>query len=78
MALKYLSGEEVKPGDKVSYGSEPGQIEFVAELGHPETGWYFEQYGSGCMIAVPAYSMPVFTTPDEDLEFVSRGQVPRK
>jgi hypothetical protein len=43
--LRYLSGEEVKAGDRVLYAGEPGEIEFVAEAGHPQSGWSFGQYG---------------------------------
>jgi hypothetical protein len=71
MALIYVSGQEVKPGDRVLYAGEPGQIEFVAEQGHPQTGYYFEQFGAGCMILTPGYGR-VFEKPNEDLEFISR------
>jgi hypothetical protein len=77
MGLRYLSGEEVKAGDHVRYAGEVGRIEFVAEPGRPETGWYFEQCGAGCMILAPSYGR-VFDQPDKDLEFVSRGELAPK
>jgi hypothetical protein len=43
-------------GDHVIYAGEAGRIELVAEAGHPQTGWYFEQMGmSCCMILAPTY-----------------------
>jgi hypothetical protein len=77
MILKYLSGEEVKAGDHVLYAGESGQIEFVAEPGHPESDWFFQQYGPGCMILAPACGR-VFEQPDDHLVFVSRGKLPAK
>jgi hypothetical protein len=47
-------------------------VEFVASP-DGETPWYVEQYGVGCMLAVPSFGL-VYVQPDEDLEFVSRGK----
>jgi hypothetical protein len=47
-------------------------VEFVAS-GEGETAWYVEQHGLGCMLAVPSFGL-VYVQPDEDLEFVSRGE----
>jgi hypothetical protein len=75
MPLKYLSGEEIKAGDQVLYGGEPGQIEFVAEPGRPQPGWDIEQCRVGCMILAPAYGRVFLPEPDEGLDFVSRGEL---
>jgi hypothetical protein len=81
MALKYLSGEEIKKGDHVLFHGEPGQIELVAsELGDPETDWFMLEYGGGVMVLervsgrtfIPADQLD----DDEDLEFVSRTETP--
>lgn len=75
MLLQYTSGEHVQSGDRILYHGEAGQVEFVAKLGDPETGWYVEQFGGGCMILVPSFGCVFLskTDEDEDLEFVSRG-----
>ena len=70
VALKYLSGEEVKVGDHVLYHFEAGQVEFVSEGGR-----FCEQFGVGVMILAPSFGR-VFDQPDEDLEFISRGELP--
>jgi hypothetical protein len=77
MLLNYWSGEEVQAGDRILYGSEPGQIEFVAAAEDPDTAWYVEQYGGGCMILVAPFGSLFVSNPheDEDLEFVSRAGV---
>ena len=67
----------MKAGDHVIYAGEPAQVEFVADPGHPETGWVFENCGPGCMILAPSYGR-VFEQPDEDLDFVSRGELTAK
>ena len=71
MALKYLSGVEVQADDHILYHREAGRVEFVATL-EGETAWHVEQYSVGCMLAVPSFGL-VYVQPDEDLEFVSRG-----
>ncbi len=72
--LTYRSGEEIQAGDGVLYHSEPGRIEFVAKADDPDTAWYVEQYGGGCLILAPSFSSVFVSDPhaDEDLEFVSR------
>ncbi|HTB11205.1 MAG TPA: hypothetical protein VK752_06535 [Bryobacteraceae bacterium] len=78
MALRYMSGEEIKAGDHILYGHEPGQIEFVVGPGQPPPPeWDLEQIRVGCMILAPSFGR-VFDQPDEDLEFISRGQLPPK
>ena len=77
MPLFYMSGEEIKKGDKVLFHGEPGEIELVAdpEVTDPETDWYVQEYGGGVMIIEPKYFGRAFL-PDprnaEDLEFVAR------
>ena len=73
--LTYMSGEEIQSGDYVLDHGERGKIEFVAIPDDPVTKWYFEQYGSGCMILASSFGR-VFVTEsnqDEDLQFLSRG-----
>ena len=76
MPLAYLSGEPVMKGDRIRYHGEPGEVEFIADGTDPETGWYAQQFGVGCMITATRFGS-VFTHPRtadwEDLEFVSRA-----
>jgi hypothetical protein len=78
MSLRYGSGEEVQTGDRVLYASEPSRIEFVARVEDPDTAWYVEQYGGGCMLLTPSFGRIFVSDPhqDEDLEFVSRDVAP--
>lgn len=78
MLLRYESGEEVQTGDQVRYANEPARIEFVATADDPETVWYVEQFGGGCMILTPSFGRVFVSKPheDEDLEFVSRDGSP--
>ena len=74
----YPSGEEIRRGDRVLYHGEQGRIEFVATPEDPETKWYVEQYGSGCMILASSFGR-VFVTEcsqDEGLKLLSRGDLP--
>jgi hypothetical protein len=74
MSLRYTSGEEIQARDRILYHFEPSQIEFVAKPDDPDTAWYIEQYGGGCMILAPSFGRVFVSDPheDEDLEFVSR------
>ncbi len=75
LPLRYQSGEEVLAGDRISYHSEPGEIKFVASVEDPETRWYVEEYGGGCMLQVLSFGSVFVSDPqaDEDLEFVARA-----
>jgi hypothetical protein len=81
MKLKYQTGEEIKKGDRVLFHREPGRIELVAvEQGDPETDWFMQEYGGGVMI-LERVAGRTFIPADqidecEDLEFVSRADVP--
>ncbi len=79
LTLKYLSGEEIKKGDRVMFHGVLGEIEFVAsDPDDPEVSWYMEEFGGGVMVKEPvsgrtflqADSIPEY----EDLEFVSRAK----
>ena len=52
MALTYMTGEEIKKGDRVLFHREPGEIELVADplVPDPETDWFVQEYGNGVMI----------------------------
>jgi len=76
--MKYLSGEEIRVGDKVLYHSAAGEIEFVVEklVGDPVRDWHMEDAGPGVMVVEPKVFGRVYLPEreiDEDLVFVSRG-----
>jgi hypothetical protein len=77
MPFVYQSGQEIKRGDRVTYQSEPAEIEFVVDklVGDPAMDWYVEEHGGGVMVLEPKVFGRVFLTSTEDLEdliFVSR------
>ena len=80
MTLKYWSGEEIRLGDRVTYGGTEGTIELVVEgpSGDPEKDWHFENNGAGLMLAEPRVFGRVYLTAphDEGLVFVARGGAP--
>jgi hypothetical protein len=53
-------------------------VEFVAAAADPETQWYLEQCGDGCMVLAASFGRVYVTATerDEDLQFVSRGDPP--
>ena len=74
MIFKYLSGEEVRAGDRITYDGEPGEVEFLAAeiTGNPETDWYVEEHSPGFMITAKRFGSVYLSEVDEDLVFVSR------
>ena len=75
MPLAYMSGEEIKQGDRIVYAGEPGTVEFIARAEDPATAWYIEEYGRGCMIRVQPFGSLFLNEPEneEDLELVARA-----
>jgi hypothetical protein len=77
MALTYVTGEEIRKGDRVLFHGEPGEIELVADaaIANLETDWYVQEYGRGVMILEPRnFGRAFLSEPQaaEDLEFVGR------
>jgi hypothetical protein len=79
--LQYVSGEEIRAGDRVSFHGHPAQIEFAAaDLDDPQHGCFVRQYGGGVMVNDPAVCGHTFIPVDqlrnyEDLKLVARGQL---
>jgi len=71
--MNYLSGEEIRAGDRVLWHGDPGRVEFVASAADPEGKWFFDQFGGGCMVVVEAAGRVCEPEADQDLEFVSRA-----
>jgi hypothetical protein len=83
MPFTYVTGEDARKGDHVTYHGEPGRVDFVAEpsIDDPETAWYVKEFGGGVMILEPKAFGSVFLTEpssDEDLILVSRAQAPHR
>ena len=78
--IKYRSGQEVLPGDRIVYHSQLAIVEFVVneKTGDPAMDWYIDEFpGGGFMIRAPGFGSVFITDIDdeqEDLEFVSRGE----
>jgi hypothetical protein len=77
MSFKYMTGEDVRKGDCVTFHGEPSRVEFVAEpsIKDTETSWYVKEYGGGVMILEPrAFGRAFLRSPAtmEDLILFSR------
>lgn len=74
----YLTGKEVKNGDRILFHGEPGEVEFVVTdvTGDPSMDWYLEEHpGGGVMIRAKEFGsvfLPIGTI-DGRLEYVSRS-----
>ena len=77
MVFRYASGEAVQKGDRIRYAGGSGVVEFVATPGiaDPETEYFVEECGGGCMILTEKFGRTFLDDPRdaEDLEFVSRA-----
>lgn len=74
MALTYQTGEEIRRGDRVTYGGNAGVIELVVEAstGKPEEDWLFETHAASIMVAEPKVFGRVYLPApqeEEDLHF---------
>lgn len=76
MPLHYSSGEEIQPGDEVTYHGDPGSVEFIIEglSGDPRMDWYVHEHGVGVMLHANVFGSVYVAAPDErdELQFVSR------
>jgi hypothetical protein len=73
----YPSGEEVRPGDRIRYYREPGEVEFVVveRTGNPDMDWYMEEYpGGGYMLNARGFGNVFLTETDDQLELVARAE----
>jgi hypothetical protein len=76
--LRYQSGDDIREGDRVTYGGNPGVVELVAGPSGDETrDWHFRASGPGIMIAEPrVFGRVYLSSPDdeEDLVLVARAE----
>jgi hypothetical protein len=72
--LTYASGEPVLKDDRVRYAGKTGAVVFVAQDDNPDTSWYVEPFGGGCMIAIEPFGRLFLESPadDEHLELLGR------
>jgi len=68
----YSSGEEVKTGDRVTYGGESCEVQFVADPAVDPSDWYVTEHGGGVMVTAFGFVFIGNPRDDEDLIFVSR------
>ena len=77
MALCYPTGEAILKGDRIRYGGSPGVVDFVADpfAFDPETQYYVDEHGGGCMLMTAAFGAVFLSEPDvdEDSELVARA-----
>jgi hypothetical protein len=79
--LRYLTGEEIRNGDRVRFHGHKAEIDFAAsDLNDPQHGWFVQQYGGGVMVIDPFVSGCTFIPVDqlknyEELEFVAREEL---
>ena len=62
-----------RAGDHVRLGGATGYVEFVVDSEDPESEWYFENFGCGCMIVAEQYGHVFLAQAGEDLVFVERA-----
>lgn len=76
MPPTYSSGEEIQSGDRILYNGEPGQVEFVAKPGDPQTGGTWNSSAVACIVLAPSFGRLFLSEADEDLDFIARGVPP--
>jgi hypothetical protein len=77
--LRYRSGEDVREGDRVTYGGNPGVVELVVSgpSGEQTRDWHFGTFGPGIMIAEPrVFGRVYLDSPhdQEDLLLIARAE----
>ncbi len=72
--LRYVSGEEIRKGDRVLCDEHPGTIDFAAaDPDDPDLGWYVQDMGAGVMIIDDEIGA-MYTSAVDELKFVARGK----
>lgn len=74
--MHYKDGTPVEMGDRVKLGTATGVVVFIIDTGdfstaYPRSSWaYLER---GVMIDFDQYGLVHYTTPEEDIVFLSRA-----
>lgn len=76
--LRYQSGDDIREGDRVTYGGNPGVVELVVTgpSGDETRDWHFRASGPGITIAEPrVFGRVYLSSPDdeEDLVLIARA-----
>lgn len=77
--LRYHSGADIREGDRVTYGGNPGVVELVVcgPSGEQTRDWHLATFGPGIMIAEPrVFGRVYLDSPHdhEDLLLVARAE----
>jgi hypothetical protein len=77
-SLRYDTGNEVRPGDRIRYQGQPGVVNFVAleKTGDPSIDWYIDEFrGGGFMIDANAFGHVFVSSRDirDHVEFIGRA-----
>lgn len=78
LSTHYLSGEEIRIGDRILFAGESAEIVFV--IGRDEfegdfakqRDWFKSEYGRGFMLTCQSMGLTMQEEADEDIAFVSR------
>ena len=78
MPFTYKSGEEIRPGDRITFDGHPGKVEFVVAepTGDPAMDWFLEEYGGGVMVIdeqIGSVFVGIEVLEEGPLRFVSRA-----
>ena len=71
--LRYQSGDDIREGDRVTYGGNPGVVELVVTgpSGDETRDWHFRASGPGIMIAEPrVFGRVYLSSPDDEEDLV--------
>ena len=79
MSLYYLSGQEIKKGDRVILHGAPGEVELVADPDINPDDWFVTEFGGGIRILHSEMGSVFIDNPQEndELDLVSRLAVPQ-
>lgn len=72
MPYFYQSGEDIRVGDRVTYGGESAEVEFIADPSTDPTNWYVTEHGGGVMVSAFGHVFLHDTEDEEDLILVGR------
>ena len=78
MSLRYDSGDEVRPGDRIRYHGEPAVVNFVAveKTGDQSIDWYVDEFpGGGFMLEANSFGRVFVSSIDinDHVQFVARA-----
>jgi hypothetical protein len=70
----YLTGQQILPGDIISYADSNAEVDFVIGYGEfdDDDNWYKKEFKNGFMIKSEKYGSILLNEADEDVEFTKR------